>query len=616
MRTDEDMLGSIELPDHLYYGVHTERGRQNYDVSGPVLGDFPHYVSALAQVKKAAALANADVGVIDREVAEAIGRAADEVVAGRFGREQYPVNMLNAGAMSVNMNLNEVLANRANELLTGRIGHDLVHPNNHVNAGQSTTDAITTAMLIALHHGVRGLVTEVRAMEEVLAAKAERYRHAVKPARTCLQDSVPVTFGQSFGAYLAVARRGIERLEAAADRCLDVPMGATVVGTGLGVGAGYLERIFPRLREATGLALRRHPDSFDCVQNGDVYLHLSATFKALATNLSKIARDLRLLAGSDMREITLPAVQAGSSYTPGKVNPVIPELVIQVAYQVCGNDTAVTMGVEGAELEANVWLGLITKNLFESCALLTGAVPLFTQRCLAGIEVNEETALAHARSTLALSAVVGSVHGYEAGVRAALHAKHHGTTIGEAVVELGIMSPQAADALFDPLTLTDPTRSPHLVDELTELERRRVTALFEALPLPVRHRILHAVTVIAEADGRITNEEDIALRMIGRALGVAPGADRPAADGLSSEHRSLVYTCAVWTALVDDEEDATETRQLELLQAELGLDQAAETAARRRVEQVLARRRALLPRSEELPWWEQFEALITTEAVR
>ncbi|MER5890455.1 lyase family protein [Streptomyces sp. NPDC001941] len=615
MRTDDDMLGSIELPDELYYGVHTERGRQNHDVSGPVLADFPRYVAAIAQVKKAAALANADVGVITQEIADAIAQAADEVIAGNFEREQFPVNMLSAGAMSVNMNLNEVLANRANEILTGEIGHDAVHPNNHVNAGQSTTDTMVTSTLIALYGDIQHLVGVVRDMESTLAGKAERYKDAVKPGRTCLQVSVPVTFGQTFGAYQAVAQRGIEQLEKVAARCLEVPMGTTVIGTGLGVGAGYLERIYPRLQEATGLPLRQHPNAFDCVQNGDVYLYLSATFKGLATNLSKIARDLRLLSGTDIDEITLPAVQAGSSYTPGKVNPIIPELMIQVAYQVCGNDTSVTMGVEGGELEANVWLGLITKNLFESCALLTGVMPLFTHRCLAGVEVKEDNARAHADATSALAAVVGNIYGYEAGVRAALYSKKHHVSIAQAVVDLDIMSENAAAELFDPLTLTDVTRSPHVVDELIERERERVTALFDALPLPVRHRILDVVSRIAKADGQITSEEELSLQMISQALGVEPDAAASRQE-VGEEHRSLIYACAVWTALVDNEEDETETDELRRLQADLELGDAAEQATRQRVMDMLENRRTTLPRSEELPWWQQFEALLAAEAAR
>ena len=371
-REDHDSLGSLPIPADAYYGVHTERARQNFSASGSVIGDFPAFLASIAQVKKAAALANADIGVIRQPVADAIGQACDEIVDGQFDRSQFPVDIMSGGGgVSTNMNVNEVLANRANEILSGRLGYEFVHPNNHVNAGQSTSDVIATAINLTLYRSIGELVVSVRHLEEVILAKMDEYKDVVKLSRTCLQDAVPVMFSQEFGAYLAVASRGIERLNGVAETCLDIPMGATVIGTGLGIGAGYVERVYPRLREVTGLAVRRHPNFFDAYQNGDVFQHISATFKGLATNLSKMSRDLRILSSTSMGEIVLPAVQAGSSFMPGKVNPVMPEFMIQIAYQICGNDTVVTMAVEGAELDFNAWSAVIAKNLFESCRLLT-----------------------------------------------------------------------------------------------------------------------------------------------------------------------------------------------------------------------------------------------------
>src|ERR1044072_7310607 len=249
-RVVEDSLGTLTVPRDAYSGAQPERARRNNDVSGQVIGDFPGYVNAIVEVKKACALANLDIGVLRKPVADAICQAADEVLAGRFDRTQSPVDIMNAGGgVSPNMNVNELLANRANEILTGSKGYELVHPNNHVNTGQSTSDVLETAMSIALHRDILGLLASVRLLEEVIEEKIAQYPQAVKLSRTCVQDAVPVTFAQQFGAYLAVARRGIERLEHAADACLDVPMGGTVVGTGLGVGAGPVERAYPRLPE-------------------------------------------------------------------------------------------------------------------------------------------------------------------------------------------------------------------------------------------------------------------------------------------------------------------------------------------------------------------------------
>ncbi|MEA2139163.1 MAG: aspartate ammonia-lyase, partial [Solirubrobacteraceae bacterium] len=418
MREEQDSLGPVSVPLDAYYGAQTERGRRNFDVSGQFIGDFPGYVHAIVEVKKAAALANADVGILRQPVADAICQAADEILAGRFDRSQFPIDIMSAGGgVSPNMNVNEVLANRANEILTGSKGYELVHPNNHVNTGQSTSDVLATAMSITLHRDILALVASVRLLEEVIGEKIDQYRDTVKLSRTCLQDAVPVTFAQEFGAYRAVAHRGVERLTAAAEACLDIPMGGTVVGTGLGVGAGYVERIYPRLREVTGLALRRHPNFFDAFQNGDVFQYISTTFKALGTNLSKMSKDLRLLASGPrvgMAEITLPAVQAGSSFLPGKINPVMPELMVQIGYQVCGNDTVVTMAVEGAELDYNAWTGVIAKNLFESCRLLTHGIPLFAEKCLRGLEVREERCRDSAENTRALSSIVATVFGYDA----------------------------------------------------------------------------------------------------------------------------------------------------------------------------------------------------------
>jgi len=615
MRSEEDALGAVLLPDDAYYGVQTQRAVENFAVSGQTFGGQPALVTAIVQVKKAAALANADVGVLRPVVAEAICQAADEVIAGDLGWDQFPVDVLSAGGgVSPNMNINEVLANRANEILTGQRGYEFVHPNNHVNASQSTSDVMATAMNVALHRDILQVRGAVEHLASALADKTEQYRDTVKLSRTCLQDAVPVTFGQSFGAYLAVARRGADRLASAAEACLEVPMGGTVVGTSLGVGAGYLDRIYPRLRETTGLDLRPHPNFFDVFQNGDVFQYISTIFKALACGLVKIAKDLRLLSSGNragLGEITLPAVQAGSSFMPGKVNPVMAELVVQVGYQVCGNDTVVTMAVEGAELDFNAWTAVIAKNLLESAKLLTNAMPLFTDKCLRGLEVRADRTRASAANTLGLSTVVGGVYGYEAGARAAYHAARNNTSIADAVVELGIASRATADRLLDPVVLTDGRASSVLLDEMVDEERRRTEALLAGLSPEVRHAMLAAAGAVARADSEVSSQEGHALAVVADALDITPdGRDPFASLGLSQNERELVYSCAAWLASADSVTEAAESHLLARFAEALELDDRTVSALQARITTLTAERRAYLPRSEQLPWWEEFGELV------
>jgi aspartate ammonia-lyase len=570
-------------------------------------------------VKKAAALANSDVGVLREPVAMAICRAADEIIDGTIGPEHFPVDVLSAGGgVSPNMNVNEVIANRANEILSGRRGYEFVHPNNHVNAGQSTSDAMATAINVALHREIMRLHDAVHYLAEVLEEKIDEHAGTVKLSRTCLQDAVPVTFGQAFGAYLAVVRRGVDRLTGAAQACLDVPMGGTVVGTGLGVGAGYVERIYPRLRETTGLALRRHPNFFDAFQNGDVFQYVSTIFKALACGLIKIAKDLRILASgnrSGLMEITLPAVQAGSSFMPGKVNPVMAELVVQVGLQVCGNDTVVTMAVEGAELDFNAWTAVVVKNLFESARLLTNTMPLFADKCLRGMVVHTEHNRRAAEGSLGLSTVVGGVYGYDAGARAAHHAADHGMSIKDAVIELGIAPRATAERLLDPVVLTDATRSATLLDEMVAEQRARTRKLVTSLPTGLRTAILAVTGAVAKVDNEITNQEEQALRVVADALQLdatpRTGNGLPAELGtLEESERELVYACAAWLAAADSVTATAETELLASLRAALRLEPDTAGALQSKVDTLREQRRRYLPRSEQLPWWEEFGELL------
>nr|VFK62415.1 MAG: Aspartate ammonia-lyase [Candidatus Kentron sp. TUN] len=462
-RLETDALGTLPIPSDVYYGIHTERARRNFAISRETIGHWRPYISSLAKVKKAAALANADIGAIPKPIAEAIGAAADEVAAGRIDARHFPICIIQGGGgTSTNMNLNEVLANRANEILTGRKGYDAVHPNDHANFGQSTSDVIVTGLKLALYLEIIDLINALQILEAVLSEKTEEYKDVVKVSRTCLKDALPITLGQQFGAYLAAIERNIRLLKEYAYECLDVPLGGTVVGTGLGVGAGYLERVYPHLVEATGLAVRRNENFFDALQNGDQFVGISGALKSTATLLSKMATDLRILS-SDNTEMTLPAVQAGSSFMPGKVNPVLPELINQVVYLVCGNDVTVAMAVEGGELNLNVWSAILSKSLFESCRTMTEAVPILAQRCIDGIVIDKALCRKQAENSLSISSVIATVFGYRTGAKVAKLAEKENLSIDEATVRLDILPRSMVNELLDPMTLTDAAKSAEVV---------------------------------------------------------------------------------------------------------------------------------------------------------
>ncbi|WP_020671773.1 lyase family protein [Amycolatopsis nigrescens] len=618
-RIEEDSLGRVSIPSDAYYGVQTERARQNFAVSGQTLGGQPSLVEAIVQVKKAAALANLDVGVLREPVAEAICQAADEVHAGLLGPEQFPVDVLSGGGgASLNANVNEVLGNRANELLCGRRGSEFAHPQHHVNAGQSTSDSIATAVNIALHWEIQRLLEAVEHLAEVLEEKVLEYGTAVRLSRTGLPDAVPITFGQTFGSYLAVTRRGIDRLRTAADSCLDVPMGGTMVGTGLGAGAGYLERIYPRLRETTGLELRQHPNFFDALQNGDGFQYASTVFKALACGLTKMAKDLRTLADGDRvgTGISLPVVQAGSSFLPRRVDPVMAELVVQVGFQVCGNDTVVTMAVQGAELDFNAWSTVIAKNLFESARLLIQAMPLFADKCLLGLEIDTEHNRRAAEQSLGLSRVIGDVYGYDVAAQAARHAAGRGLSVKDAVIELGIAPAGTAERLLDPAALADSTRSSALLDGLVAERRAGTAELVRGLSPEARLAIFYTTGAVALADSEISQQEEQALAAVGDVLGLAglaPVSEVGLPADLSTLDRSereLVYACAAWLASADSVTDAAEADLLSRLRAALNLDGETADLLRARVDTLRSERRRYLSRAEQPPWWEEFGELL------
>ena len=463
-RSESDALGEKKIPQEAYYGIQTLRAHENFAVSGDVCANYREYIQALGFIKKAAAHANCQIGGLDRSFCDVISQASDEVIAGLHDREFIIDVFQGGGGTSTNMNANEVIANRANELLHGdKTGP--VNPNNHVNMGQSTNDVIPAAIKMGIYHAMGGLLETVALIVDVLREKEDTYRDTVKLGRTCLQDALPLTVGQEFSGYRCLLERQKEKLLAVRQKCLLLPLGGTAVGSGMSALKGYHEAVFEQLRALTGVAYVQEENLFDGLQNGDIYVDISAALKSLATGLSKIATDLRILSSgprAGLGEINLPAVQPGSSIMPGKINPVMPELINQICYQICGNDVAVTMAAEGGELDLNVWEPIFIKNIFESINLLKNGGKLFAEKCLSGITVNAPLCRHYAANGLALSTVISVLYDYKTGGRVAQKAFQDGTTIAQAAAAMGLMTDEEAAVMTDPLMLSDRNRSGEL----------------------------------------------------------------------------------------------------------------------------------------------------------
>ncbi len=391
-RTEHDLLGEREVPADAYWGIHTLRAVENFPVSGRRA--HPELVRALALVKKAAAQTNRKVGLLSDEKAAALAQACDEVAAGQLA-DQFPVDALQGGAgTSLNMNLNEVLANRACELLGGAKGdYHLMHPNDDVNLSQSTNDVYPTAVKVAAITLLRPVIGDMTRLQGALQEKEAEFAGVLKVGRTEMQDAVPVTLGQEFSAWAQAVQRDWWRLHVVEEKLRQVNLGGTAVGTGLNADRRYVLTVVDALRDLTGLGLAHAENMVDVTQNADVFAEVSGLLKTAAVNLAKIAADLRLLSSgprAGLGEIALPEMQAGSSIMPGKVNPVITEVVTQCAYQVMANDFAITLAAQAGQLELNAFLPLIADNLFEQLDLLHGAATVLIDKCIVGLTANAE----------------------------------------------------------------------------------------------------------------------------------------------------------------------------------------------------------------------------------
>ncbi len=457
-RREHDFLGERDVADAALYGVQTLRAIENFPITGVTLEAFPELIIALAQVKEAAARANLDLDLLDREIGDAIIRAAREVQAGRH-HEHFRVDMIQGGAgTSTNMNANEVLANRALELLgLPRGAYDRVHPNEHVNLSQSTNDVYPTAVKIALHRSIAALKDAMTALVAALLRKGEEFAPYLKMGRTQLQDAVPMTLGQEFAAFAHTIQEDVDRLTEAQALIREINMGATAIGTGITAPAGYAEAVRAHLSRITGLPLITAPDLVEATADTGAFVQLSGVLKRCAVKLSKICNDLRLLSSgprTGLGEINLPAVQPGSSIMPGKVNPVIPEVVNQVCFDVIGGDVTVTLAAEAGQLQLNVFEPVIAFRLLRNAQSLRNACEVLRERCVDGITANPERMRRAVEQSIGIVTALVPILGYEKCAEVAVAALDSGRGVYELVLERGWMDRAALDQALNPARMT------------------------------------------------------------------------------------------------------------------------------------------------------------------
>jgi aspartate ammonia-lyase len=457
-RIEVDSLGQKNLPDDGYFGIQTQRAIENFTISGKLISDYPAFIAAVASIKKAAALANNEIGRLSGEQCHAICEAADDIIDGKMAG-QFPIDIYHGGGgTSANMNVNEVIANRATEILTGQKGYDPVHPNTHVNMGQSTNDVIPAAMKIATYKELNNVEVSLAHSLEILTQKEQDFDDVIKLGRTCLQDALPMTLGQMFSGYSTAIERQIANIQTIKKTLFELPLPATAIGTCFGTLPGFEAALYRHLAAITETPFRREQNLYDGLQNADVWIQVSAVLKSVASIFNKISRDLRLMSSGPrggINEINLPAVQPGSSIMPGKINPVMPEMMIQVAFRVFGNDLSVSLAADQGELDLNVWESLILNCIFESIGLLTGGIVLFTDKCLAGITANRGKCAKDAGASLALSTVLAIMFDYPTASNVAKKAWDENLSIKEIAVREGLLSQERADVLLDPVNLID-----------------------------------------------------------------------------------------------------------------------------------------------------------------
>ncbi|MCI8763790.1 MAG: aspartate ammonia-lyase [Lachnospiraceae bacterium] len=457
-RLEHDAIGEKEVPAEAYYGIQTLRAHENFYITG--LKMHPEMINSVAQIKKAAAITNFEVGELDKRIANAIVEACDEIISGKW-HDQFIVDPIQGGAgTSLNMNANEVIANRAIEILGGEKGdYGIVNPNDHVNFGQSTNDVFPSCGKMAVLKLMDKAQEQLHRLEAALMEKSREFDSVIKMGRTQLQDAVPIRLGQEFHAYASAIRRDIRRFDNAKDEIKSLNLGGTAIGTGLNADVQYFKRVVKNMSTLTGQDLVQSYDMIDATQNLDSYASVSGIVKNCAINLSKMSNDLRLMSSgprTGFGEINLPARQNGSSIMPGKINPVIPEVVNQVAFNIIGNDMTITMAAEAGQLELNAFEPIIFYNLFQSIETLTFAVKTLIDNCIVGITANEEHCRRMVESSIGIITAICPYVGYERASNIAKEALRTGRSVRDLILERGLMDREHLQTILDPYTMTEP----------------------------------------------------------------------------------------------------------------------------------------------------------------
>ena len=457
-RVEKDSIGVKDIPEEVYYGVQTLRAAENFHITG--LNMHPEIINSLAYIKKASAITNCEVGILEKKKAQAILQACDEIIEGKF-HDDFIVDPIQGGAgTSLNMNANEVIANRAIEILGGKKGdYTIVNPNDDVNCGQSTNDVIPTAGKMTSLHLLQNLKKQLLRLYDALNEKAKEFDHVIKMGRTQMQDAVPIRLGQEFKAYSVAIMRDIHRMDKAMDEMRTLNMGGTAIGTGINADENYLRRIVPNLSEISGMEFIQAFDLIDATQNLDSFVAVSGAVKACAVTLSKMSNDLRLMSSgprAGFGEINLPAKQNGSSIMPGKVNPVIPEVVNQVAFNIIGNDMTITMAAEAGQLELNAFEPIIFYCMFQSIDTLGYAVETLVDNCIVGITANEERCRQLVENSVGIITAICPHVGYEKTADIAKKAINSNESVRSLILKENIMDEEELSRILDPIHMTEP----------------------------------------------------------------------------------------------------------------------------------------------------------------
>ena len=462
VRVEVDLLGEREVPNDAYWGIHTLRAIENFNISRNTISDVPEFVRGMVMVKKATALANGELGAIPAKIADAIVKACDEILKNGRCLDQFPSDVYQGGAgTSVNMNTNEVVANLALELLGHPKGsYDIINPMDHVNASQSTNDAYPTGFRIAVYNSILGLIKKVHYLQKGFEAKATEFADVLKMGRTQLQDAVPMTVGQEFKAFAVLLEEEVRNLKRTAKLLLEVNLGATAIGTGLNTPQGYPELAVKYLSEVTELPCTLSENLIEATSDCGAYVMVHGALKRTAVKLSKVCNDLRLLSSgprAGLNEINLPELQAGSSIMPAKVNPVVPEVVNQVCFKVIGNDTTVTFAAEAGQLQLNVMEPVIGQSMFESISLLTNACVNLRDKCIDGIRVNREICQNYVFNSIGIVTYLNPFIGHHNGDIVGKICAQTGKGVREVVLEKGLLTEAELDDILSVENLMNPT---------------------------------------------------------------------------------------------------------------------------------------------------------------